>query len=120
MEQSCGLKQVSGIKSRRNKDMITSVSTTTGKTETDRQSIANIFATFCEDLYRRREPQDRNNNTNISNTVTTDPTHNDTHQNNNKNNPADGIPPSHLRSSNKRSANYATANARIHLVSLRK
>ena len=93
MEQIRGLKQVSGIKSRKNKDMITSMSTTTGTTETDRQSIANIFATFYEDLYKRREPQDRNNNTNCSDAVTPDPTNNDTHQNDNKNNPADGIPP---------------------------
>lgn len=56
LQQFRGLKQVSGIKSRKAQELITAMASPTGHEETDRQSIADIFATFYEDLYRRRSP----------------------------------------------------------------
>eukprot|EP00973_Karenia_brevis_P025527 3522676-Karenia_brevis.AAC.1 len=44
IRQFQGLKQISGIKSRRDKTLITSMTTKDGDTATDRQSIADIFA----------------------------------------------------------------------------
>ena len=41
-EHALRLKQISGIKSRKHKEMITCMSTTNGNTETDRESIANV------------------------------------------------------------------------------
>ena len=51
-----GLKQISGIKSRREKTLITSMTTQSGGQETDRQSIADIFATFYETLFAQQPP----------------------------------------------------------------
>eukprot|EP00959_Pyramimonas_sp_CCMP1952_P047522 991795-Pyramimonas_sp.AAC.1 len=46
------LKQIAGVKSFKRKDLIASMTTATGTEATVRQSIADIFAAFYEQLYK--------------------------------------------------------------------
>ena len=56
-----GLQHITDIKRHRGRDMIPSMITQEGTATTDRQSIADVFATFYEELYQRR-PTDNNIN----------------------------------------------------------
>ena len=51
VERYKDLKKISGIKSSKEKDFIISMTAEDGQEEKDRQSIANIFASFYESLY---------------------------------------------------------------------
>ena len=57
-----GLKHITDIKRHKGRDLIPSMTSREGTTTTDRQSIADIFATFYEDLYRCRSADDDPNN----------------------------------------------------------
>ena len=54
MEEFKGLKFVAGIKNKNKKNIMTSMIDKEGNTCTDRVEIANVFAEFYEDLYRKR------------------------------------------------------------------
>ena len=56
IERHQGLRHISDIKRQQGQTLIPSMTTTTGATTNDRQSIADVFATFYEDLYRLRQP----------------------------------------------------------------
>ena len=60
IQEGQGLKHISGAKSDRHRTMITSMTTSSGDTVTKRQSIADVFADFYADLYRRRPPDGDN------------------------------------------------------------
>ena len=49
------LKSISGIKSRKDKQLIASMTKADGTFETNRQNIADIFADFYEQLYARQK-----------------------------------------------------------------
>ena len=53
-----GLRHIADIKRHQGRALIPSMTTHEGKTTTDRQSIADVFATFYEDLYRCRTTDD--------------------------------------------------------------
>lgn len=50
-----GLRYITGIKANNKKTMFASMLDRDGKVCTDREDIANVFADFYEDLYKRRE-----------------------------------------------------------------
>ena len=58
-----GLKHITDIKRHRGRELIPSMTASDGTTTTDRQSIADVFATFYEELYRRRPTHDEANPT---------------------------------------------------------
>ena len=59
IRQYRGLKKISGIKSSKDKDLITNMTNDSGKDVTKRQSIADVFATFYERLYTEQmQPND--------------------------------------------------------------
>ena len=80
-----GLRHIADIKRHHAQSLIPSMTTSTNTTTTDRQSIADVFATFYEELYRRR-PQESDANT-ITNTI--------------DNNAHDDIPPFSLQEIDK-------------------
>ena len=97
IQQFQGLKHVSGITSRKHKDMIASMLDRTGQAVTDRQGIADIFATFYEQLYAKRTPpntppnheegnhDDNNHETSETTTTPTNNSNNNTDNNCNSN-----------------------------------
>eukprot|EP00959_Pyramimonas_sp_CCMP1952_P233597 4882061-Pyramimonas_sp.AAC.1 len=64
-----GLSKISGIKSSKKKDLIHSMTTVDGKNETDRKGIADVFADFYEDLFRRSTNADRTTNDEATDTA---------------------------------------------------
>ena len=61
------LKQISGIKNHKHKEMIPAMRTANGNTETGRQSIADVFADFYAELYATRKTTDNHINKSSSN-----------------------------------------------------
>ena len=51
-----GLRHIADVKKSHGQALIPSMTTTDGTTTTDRQDIADVFATFYEELYRCRQP----------------------------------------------------------------
>ena len=70
LEQYNDLKRISGIKSSKDKDLITTMTQPNGQPKHDRKGIADIFATFYETLYKMTDT------TTTATTTTTTTTHN--------------------------------------------
>ena len=70
IENHQGLRHISDIKRRHSQILIPSMTTSTGTSTTDRQSIADVFAAFYEELYRIR--QDDATSTDTTSTINAD------------------------------------------------